>query len=59
MVPQRPFFSGRPGWVWSSAWIWLYEAFRPEVPEGVEGWGAKGLLSLDRICGAGRATTAR
>jgi hypothetical protein len=22
-VPQRPFFSGRPGWVRSSAWIWL------------------------------------
>jgi hypothetical protein len=27
----------------------LYEAFRPEVPEGVGGWGAKGLLHLDRI----------
>jgi hypothetical protein len=27
----------------------LYERFRPEIPEGVRGWGAKGELSLDRI----------
>ncbi|MBK1660585.1 hypothetical protein [Paracraurococcus ruber] len=27
----------------------LYEAFRPEVAEGVEGWGAKADLHLDRI----------
>ena len=27
----------------------LYEAFRPEIPEGVKGWGAKGVLNLDRI----------
>jgi hypothetical protein len=27
----------------------LYEAFRPEVPEGVAGWGAKGELRLSRI----------
>jgi hypothetical protein len=27
----------------------LYEAFRPEVPEGTKGWGAKGELRLDRI----------
>jgi len=27
----------------------LYEAFRPEVPEGVAGWGAKGTLRLERI----------
>jgi hypothetical protein len=27
----------------------LYEAFRPEIPEGVRGWGAKGELDLDRI----------
>ena len=27
----------------------LYEAFRPEVPEGVTGWGAKGALDLHRI----------
>ncbi|MGE0527491.1 MAG: hypothetical protein AB7P49_10545 [Bdellovibrionales bacterium] len=27
----------------------LYERFRPEVPQGVEGWGAKGELRLDRI----------
>ncbi|WP_240756639.1 hypothetical protein [Roseicella aquatilis] len=27
----------------------LYEAFRPEVPPDVAGWGAKGELHLDRI----------
>ena len=27
----------------------LYEKFRPSVPEGVPGWGAKGKLDLDRI----------
>ena len=27
----------------------LYERFRPAVPEGVTGWGAKGRLDLDRI----------
>ncbi len=27
----------------------LYEAFRPEVPEGEGGWGAKGKLSLKKI----------
>jgi hypothetical protein len=27
----------------------LYERFRPEVPEGIRGWGAKGELDLDRI----------
>ena len=27
----------------------LYEQFRPEVPEGTRGWGAKGELHLDRI----------
>lgn len=27
----------------------LYEAFRPEVPAGVGGWGAAGRLDLDRI----------
>jgi hypothetical protein len=27
----------------------LYEAFRPEVPEGAKGWGAKGELDLQRI----------
>lgn len=30
----------------------LYERFRPEVPEGVQGWGAKGELRLERIRGA-------
>jgi hypothetical protein len=27
----------------------LYEKFRPEVPKGAEGWGAKGVLHLHRI----------
>lgn len=27
----------------------LYERFRPEVPEGEAGWGAKGVLDLDRV----------
>ncbi len=27
----------------------LYEQFRPAIPEGVTGWGAKGTLDLDRI----------
>ena len=31
----------------------LYEHFRPEVPEGARGWGAKGILDLARIEHAG------
>ena len=27
----------------------LYEQFRPKIPEGVSGWGAKGELDLDGI----------
>jgi hypothetical protein len=27
----------------------LYERFRPEVPAGAEGWGAKGELRIERI----------
>ncbi len=27
----------------------LYEKFRPEIPEGKKGWGAKGELNLDHI----------
>lgn len=37
----------------------LYEAFRPGIPAGVKGWGAKGILDLDRIralAKKGRAT---
>jgi len=29
----------------------LYERFRPVIPEGVRGWGAKGELDLDRLRG--------
>jgi hypothetical protein len=32
----------------------LYEQFRPDVPEGAQGWGAKGELRLERIALAGR-----
>ena len=27
----------------------FYERFRPEIPSGTKGWGAKGRLDLDRI----------
>jgi hypothetical protein len=27
----------------------LYERFRPSIPEGVTGWGAKGTLDIGRI----------
>ena len=27
----------------------LYEQFRPEIPEGKKGWGAKGDLDLDQL----------
>jgi hypothetical protein len=27
----------------------LYEQFRPEIPSGAKGWGAKGKLDTDRI----------
>ena len=27
----------------------LYEAFRPEIPRGTRGWGAAGVLDLERI----------
>lgn len=27
----------------------LYEQFRPSIPEGVSGWGAKGELDLNRV----------
>jgi hypothetical protein len=30
----------------------LYGRFRPDVPEGAEGWGAKGELKVERIVGA-------
>jgi hypothetical protein len=29
----------------------LYERFRPDVPPGAEGWGAKGVLEISRIAG--------
>jgi hypothetical protein len=31
----------------------LYEAFRPDVPADVKGWGAKGALDLSKIVAAG------
>ena len=35
----------------------LYEAFRPGVPTGEAGWGAKGTLSLERIRKLAKNTT--
>jgi len=32
----------------------LYERFRPEIPRGVRGWGAKGELDLDLIRSLGK-----
>jgi hypothetical protein len=32
----------------------LYEKFRPEIPEGTKGWGAKGELDLDYIKSLGK-----
>jgi hypothetical protein len=37
----------------------LYEDFRPEVPAGVEGWGAAGTLDLARIRATGTTTGVR
>ena len=37
----------------------MYEAFRPEIPEGVKGWGAKGVLDLERIRRALRGPSRR
>lgn len=34
----------------------LYEEFRPEVPAGAAGWGAKGRLDLDRLRGLAAKT---
>ena len=31
----------------------LYEAFRPEIPDGESGWGAKGKLNLNKVPGVG------
>jgi hypothetical protein len=36
----------------------IYEGFRPEVPPGAEGWGAKGELHVERI-GAAAASVGR
>ena len=30
----------------------LYERFRPEVPPGNEGWGAKAVLEIEKILSA-------
>jgi hypothetical protein len=37
----------------------LYEKFRPDIPEGQAGWGAKGDLDLDLIRSLGPAKRAR
>jgi hypothetical protein len=33
----------------------LYAQFRPQIPDGVKGWGAKGNLDLDTVRSLGRA----
>ena len=33
----------------SSVGFRLYERFRPNVPDGAQGWGAKGELRIERI----------
>jgi hypothetical protein len=40
--------SRRPGEIAAEAYK-LYEGFRPTIPEGVRGWGAKGDLELRLI----------
>lgn len=37
----------------------LYEAFRPEIPAGLRGWGAAGVLDLDAIVSLARAGSRR
>lgn len=37
----------------------IYEGFRPEVPLGAEGWGAKGELQVERIGVASAAVVGR
>ena len=37
----------------------IYEGFRPEVPLGAEGWGAKGELQVERIGVAAAAVAGR
>src|SRR5438034_4610267 len=32
IVPHRPFFRGRPGWVRSKAWIWLFSSTHNTIP---------------------------
>src|SRR5207247_4946349 len=35
IVPHRPFFRGRPGWVRSKAWIWLFHPRTTRSPSAV------------------------
>jgi hypothetical protein len=35
----------------------LYERFRPAVPEGTRGWGARGVLDLGRLARLAKPTT--
>lgn len=37
----------------------IYEGFRPEVPLGAEGWGAKGVLQVERVGAAADAVAGR
>jgi len=37
----------------------LYERFRPEIPAGTRGWGAKGVLDLTALAKLGRSGAAK
>ncbi len=37
----------------------LYESFRPEIPDGTKGWGARGELDLDKIRSLAKRDAAR
>ena len=41
--------SSRPPKALAAEAYHLYEQFRPSVPAGVRGWGAKGTLELEAI----------
>jgi hypothetical protein len=48
---MRKLAKSRPPEVLAEEAFHLYEAFRPGVPAGESGWGAKGTLSLKKIEG--------
>src|SRR6266566_4499363 len=64
IVPHRPFFRGRPGWVRSKAWIWLFSSthntipfcggfkYRPTTSVNFSmNWGSRDSLKVRLRCG--------